>query len=194
MKKAMMDYWVDLVTGSAFVFSAISGLVFLLPGDAATGILGISYQAWNSLHTWSSLALIAGVGAHLALHWKWMVSMTRRMLSPTGRRAAPKVAPEPVPAEAKGTLMNRRTFLALGSATAVATGLLVAGKAALDAAPVEVGSTTSETSSTTSEISSTTQGGRVACPRGLVNDPYPGKCRHYVDTTGDGFCDYSVPG
>ena len=36
--------------------------------------------------------------------------------------------------------------------------------------------------------------GSVACPLGLVNDPYPGKCRHYVDTTGDGFCDYSVPG
>jgi len=38
------------------------------------------------------------------------------------------------------------------------------------------------------------QGGNVACPRGLVNDPYPGRCKHYVDTTGDGFCDYSVSG
>jgi hypothetical protein len=187
MKKTTMDYWVDLAIGGALVFSAISGLVFLLPGDATTGVLGISYQVWNSLHTWSSLALIAGVGAHLALHWKWMVSMTRRMLSPTGRREAPKAAPEPAPAEAKGTLASRRTFLALGGAAAVAAGLLVAGRAVLDAAPAEVRSTTSETSSTT-------QRGRVACPRGLVNDPYPGKCKHYVDTTGDGFCDYSVPG
>jgi hypothetical protein len=180
MKKATMDYWVDLAVGGAFVFSAVSGLVFLLPGDAATGILGISYQVWNNLHTWSSLALIAGVGAHLALHWKWIVSMTKRMLSLTDRREVAKAAPEPAPTEAKGTLMSRRTFLALGGTTAVATGLLVAGKAVLDAAPAEV--------------SSTTQGGRVACPRGLVNDPYPGKCKHYVDTTGDGFCDYSVSG
>jgi hypothetical protein len=29
------------------------------------------------------------------------------------------------------------------------------------------------------------------CPRGLVNDPYPGACRRYVDTNGDGICDLS---
>lgn len=29
---------------------------------------------------------------------------------------------------------------------------------------------------------------------GLVNDPYPGQCRHYLDRDGDGVCDYSVPG
>ena len=29
------------------------------------------------------------------------------------------------------------------------------------------------------------------CPRGLVNDPYPGACRRYVDTNGDQVCDLS---
>ncbi len=29
------------------------------------------------------------------------------------------------------------------------------------------------------------------CPRGLVNDPYPGACREYVDTNGDNICDLS---
>ena len=29
------------------------------------------------------------------------------------------------------------------------------------------------------------------CPRGLVNDPYPGVCRLYEDTDGDGICDLS---
>jgi hypothetical protein len=29
------------------------------------------------------------------------------------------------------------------------------------------------------------------CPKGLVNDPYPGLCRRYVDTNGDGICDLS---
>jgi hypothetical protein len=33
----------------------------------------------------------------------------------------------------------------------------------------------------------------VACPFGIVNDPYPGKCRRYVDRDGDGICDLSVP-
>ena len=31
------------------------------------------------------------------------------------------------------------------------------------------------------------------CPLGLVNDPYPGECQHYIDQDGDGFCDLSVP-
>ncbi len=29
------------------------------------------------------------------------------------------------------------------------------------------------------------------CPYGLVNDPYPGKCRRYVDSNGNGYCDLS---
>ena len=29
------------------------------------------------------------------------------------------------------------------------------------------------------------------CPRGLVEDPYPGRCSLYVDTNGDGICDHS---
>jgi ferredoxin len=29
------------------------------------------------------------------------------------------------------------------------------------------------------------------CPKGLVNDPYPGACRRYVDTNGDDICDLS---
>jgi hypothetical protein len=31
------------------------------------------------------------------------------------------------------------------------------------------------------------------CPKGLVNDPYPGACRRYVDTDSDGICDLSQP-
>ena len=31
----------------------------------------------------------------------------------------------------------------------------------------------------------------ATCPRGLVNDPYPGRCHHYIDSNGSGFCDYS---
>lgn len=31
------------------------------------------------------------------------------------------------------------------------------------------------------------------CPKGLVNDPYPGACRRYVDTNADNICDLSQP-
>ena len=29
------------------------------------------------------------------------------------------------------------------------------------------------------------------CPKGLVNDPYPGRCHHYIDRDGSGYCDLS---
>ena len=29
------------------------------------------------------------------------------------------------------------------------------------------------------------------CPKGLVNDPYPGHCHHYIDRDGSGYCDLS---
>ncbi len=31
------------------------------------------------------------------------------------------------------------------------------------------------------------------CPKGLVNDPYPGRCGRYADTNGDDICDLSQP-
>jgi len=31
------------------------------------------------------------------------------------------------------------------------------------------------------------------CPKGLVNDPYPGKCPSYIDTDENGICDHSEP-
>lgn len=31
------------------------------------------------------------------------------------------------------------------------------------------------------------------CPRGLVNDTYPGACSRYVDVNKDGICDHSQP-
>ena len=34
---------------------------------------------------------------------------------------------------------------------------------------------------------------QTACPYGLVNDPYPGECRRYVDLNGNGICDLSEP-
>lgn len=31
------------------------------------------------------------------------------------------------------------------------------------------------------------------CPKGEVDDPYPGECSQYIDTDGDGICDHSQP-
>jgi hypothetical protein len=188
VNKAKVNYGVDVAIGLAGVISAVSGLVFLLPGDVTAGILGLSYQAWNSVHTWSSLALLAGVGAHLVLHWKWMVSMTGRMLSPGRSESVEEPARALAYGETAGRGVSRRAFLVLGGATAMVTGLVLAGRKVLSDSGV------ADTVQSRSLSAAAASGGSVACPRGLVNDPYPGQCRYYVDSDGDGICDYSVAG
>ncbi len=91
MRKTVINYYVDLAIGAAFALCAVSGLVFLIPiawlGADTTRALGIAYRTWDTLHTISSLAMMAGVAAHLALHAHWIVTMARRSRrAPTMRR------------------------------------------------------------------------------------------------------------
>jgi hypothetical protein len=137
VNKAKVDYWVDVGIGFAGLISAISGLVFLLPGNPTAGILGIGYQAWNSLHTWSSLAAIIGVGAHTALHWKRMVAMTKRMFSPKKQQKASESVSELAYGDAKSTGLSRRAFLVLGGAATVVAGAALAGYKAIFANTAE---------------------------------------------------------
>ncbi len=192
MNKATLNYWVDVSIGVAFVLSAVTGLVFLLPANFASGsslgVLGISYRLWSEVHTWSSVVMIVGVVAHLALHWKWVVMMTKRMLLPKGAR------PETV-ALASGAKVNRRRFLYLGL-TMVIAGVVAACHKAVDGIlTIEAEQKSNSDGLLPDERTQPSQQeGGVACPRGLVYDPFPGHCRLYTDRNGDNICDYSVPG
>ena len=135
-----------------------------------------------------SLAAIAGVGTHQALHWRWMVTMTKQMLSSASRQGAKEPASDLAYGGAHGRSLSRRAFLAFGAAAAAASVAAVAGyKAILGASPVEA-------SQSSNQLTTTQPEGDVACPFGLVNDPYPGWCKHYRDSDGGRMCDYSVPG
>jgi hypothetical protein len=118
VKKAKINYWVDAGIGISFVLSAISGLVFLLPVAPSARVLGIGYSLWSDLHTWSSVGMILSVAAHLVLHWRWILGMTKKVVLPqrTSRQA---------PANGSASGVTRRQFLLFGLAT------LLAGAAAV---------------------------------------------------------------
>jgi hypothetical protein len=100
-KNAKLNYWIDAAIALFFVFSALSGLVlFFFPSGYQGGrnpyygqtVLLLTTHNWDTIHTWSSIAMIAGVGAHLVLHWNWMICMTRRLLTtprPSQARSCP---------------------------------------------------------------------------------------------------------
>jgi len=69
----------------------------------------------------------------------------------------------------------------------VVTGLIIVGYKAIFV-------NLADASQADSRLTAAQQEGWVACPFGLVDDPYPGRCRRHVDSNGDGLCDYSVPG
>jgi hypothetical protein len=190
VNRARTNYLVDVGIGISGLVSAVSGLIFLWPRDPATGILGISYQAWSSLHTWSSLAAIIGVGFHTVLHWNWMVAMTKQMFSPAKQRQTSEAAPTVAYGKAAVGGLSRRAFLVLGGVATAFGAAVVAGFKAISA---DEAASTAETSLSSSQTAADQEGG-AACPHGLVNDPYPGRCHFYVDSDGDGICDYSVPG
>jgi len=95
--RALVNFIVDAAIAAAFVVSAVSGLVFLVPaewlslaGTAAGSALGVEYATWRTLHDWTALIMIAGVLLHTALHWRWVTTMVRRL---SGARAQARPRP-----------------------------------------------------------------------------------------------------
>ena len=90
--KAKLNFVVDAMILIAFLAAAVSGVVLLrMPHGGYQGgrnpdfdaaVLFLSRSEWNDLHVWSSLGMIAGVVVHLALHWRWIVCMVKRLGRP----------------------------------------------------------------------------------------------------------------
>ena len=106
MKKAALNYWVDVVTGIAFAAAAISGVVLQFAGSGggyqggrnrhyAASVLTLSRAFWKDLHDWSGVLAMLGVLGHFVLHWNWMECMTRNLFR---GRAARRLEPCPTQA------------------------------------------------------------------------------------------------
>jgi hypothetical protein len=88
-RQARIYFTLDFLMLMAFVLVNLSGLVawLVLPQGGFQGgrnpvynalFLGLGRHDWNDLHLWSGLAIIAILGLHVALHWKWIVCTLRR--------------------------------------------------------------------------------------------------------------------
>ena len=94
MRKALVNYWVDMVTGVAFLLCAVTGIMRLFPAETVSissggqaVILGISTAVWQTIHDWSGAIMAAGVGVHTVLHLRWLAHMTRRIASGDAKRS-----------------------------------------------------------------------------------------------------------
>lgn len=86
-KQTQKNWWIDATLFSSTVIAVLSGIYFLfLPSGGFQGgrnsLFGVQIlftrQTWDGLHTWSGVAMIITGVIHLAIHWRWVVNMTRR--------------------------------------------------------------------------------------------------------------------
>ena len=82
MNRTKLNYWIDIILAISFFICFITGLV-KWPG--LVKIIGTSaYRVIHEknislLHDWSGLIMGLLVIIHLALHWKWIVFVTKSM-------------------------------------------------------------------------------------------------------------------
>jgi hypothetical protein len=95
MRKGSILYLIAASAFLAFLIEVFSGFVLWLAlehGDGFRGgrgadlpsgqdeFLAVTRSDWVDIHDWAGVALLAVIGLHLVLHWRWIVTMTRRAL------------------------------------------------------------------------------------------------------------------
>ena len=81
---------------NALLFVDITTIILsgLMISESALPLLGIALPrsgSWRMLHTLSADLFLALIGLHIALHWQWIVSMVKRLLSMSRRAPRPSV-------------------------------------------------------------------------------------------------------
>jgi hypothetical protein len=80
--RGRFNLWLNAVVALSFLLTAISGIYFLfVPGGrlAADPQIFFSRTTWDLIHTWAGVTLIAAAMIHFAIHWKWVVKVTRSL-------------------------------------------------------------------------------------------------------------------
>jgi hypothetical protein len=95
MRKGAFRYWIAVCALLAFVLEVFSGFVLWLALERGDGFRGgrgggqplgqdefmaVTRSGWIDIHDWVGVALLAIIGLHLVLHWRWIVTMSRRAL------------------------------------------------------------------------------------------------------------------
>ncbi len=91
-KKVTEQYIITIILFILFIFENLSGLILwiILPRGAADYnymtssigriFLGMQRNVWLDLHAWVSVMIISIIIIHLILNWKWILSISKKLL------------------------------------------------------------------------------------------------------------------
>lgn len=81
ISKKTWNTWIDTLAYTAFVVLAMTGIImyFILPPGSGKGmtIWNLDRHEWGDIHFWAAVAFFGLLVVHLALHWKWIISILR---------------------------------------------------------------------------------------------------------------------
>jgi hypothetical protein len=86
--KTQSNWLIDAFVAIGGLLAAISGLYFLfLPSGGYQGGRNPAYginilldrHTWDDVHTWGGVLMIAAIVVHFAIHWRWVVRMSRKV-------------------------------------------------------------------------------------------------------------------
>lgn len=82
----------DALVGISFLVTAVSGVYFLFTphvshgARATTGWL-FANATWDLIHTWAGVVMIIAAVVHFAIHWRWVVNVTKKVIVSLGTRS-----------------------------------------------------------------------------------------------------------
>lgn len=91
-RHAWFNIGIDATIALSFSLTAITGvyLLFVPGGRTAFDPMWLfARSTWTDLHTWAGVVLIVSAVLHFAIHWRWVVKVTRSVLGSIGHLTAP---------------------------------------------------------------------------------------------------------
>ncbi|MBK8905831.1 MAG: DUF4405 domain-containing protein [Anaerolineaceae bacterium] len=79
-RQSRVNFVLNLVLLIDFTIVTLSGILISEEVLPLLGLQGSHDMAWRLLHTISAELSVWLVGLHIALHWKWVISATRKYL------------------------------------------------------------------------------------------------------------------
>ena len=93
MRREALLYWIAIAGALTLAMELATGLILWLALPSGHGpalgrgsgsgraFAAVDRHTWVDLHNWAGIALVAVVGVHLALNWRWVREQTRGLLA-----------------------------------------------------------------------------------------------------------------
>jgi len=84
-RRGRFNVAIDLIVAVSFILAALSGVYFLFVGGSHGGtnsdpMILFSRTTWDLIHTWSGVVMFISAVIHFAIHWRWVVKVTDKVV------------------------------------------------------------------------------------------------------------------